>query len=111
MGTQATQATSTRLAIHDFDFVHGRWQVRHRRLKERLVGSTKWDEFDGTSHNWPTLDGAGTVDDNFLELAGRHVPGDVDPGLRPGDEPVGDLVAGLPVPARAARPAGRRRFR
>ena len=68
MATHATQATQTSSAVHDFDFVHGRWHVRHRRLKERLVGSIEWDEFDGTSHNWPTLDGAGNVDDNLLEL-------------------------------------------
>jgi hypothetical protein len=33
----------------DFDFLIGTWKVRNRRLCERLVGSQKWDEFDGTS--------------------------------------------------------------
>jgi hypothetical protein len=32
----------------DFDFLIGRWTVRNRRLRERLVGSRQWDEFDGT---------------------------------------------------------------
>src|SRR3954465_1569337 len=57
-------------AVHDFDFLHGRWRVRHRRLKERLVGSDAWERFDGTCHAWPLLDGAGNVDDNLLELPG-----------------------------------------
>ena len=64
----ATETTTPASAVHDFDFLHGRWRVRHRRLKERLAGSTEWQEFDGTAHNWPTLDGAGNVDDNLLEL-------------------------------------------
>ena len=34
--------------VHDFDFLFGDWQVHHRRLKERLAGSTEWIEFDGT---------------------------------------------------------------
>ena len=56
--------------VHDWDFLAGHWTVRHRRLKARLVGSSAWDEFDGTCVNWPTLGGEGNVDDNFLELPG-----------------------------------------
>jgi hypothetical protein len=56
--------------VHDWDFLVGRWNVRHRRLKARLAGSTEWDEFDGTCVNWPTLGGEGNVDDNLLELPG-----------------------------------------
>jgi len=55
-------------AVHDFDFYFGTWWVRHRRLKERLVGSDEWEEFEGTSRAWPLLDGAGNVDDNVLEM-------------------------------------------
>lgn len=53
---------------HDWDWLVGSWNVRHRRLKERLTGSAEWEEFDGTSLLWLTLDGLGTVDDNMLEL-------------------------------------------
>ena len=53
---------------HDWDFLVGRWTVRHRRLKARLAGSTEWEEFNGTSTLWLTLGGEGTVDDNVLEL-------------------------------------------
>jgi hypothetical protein len=55
-------------AVHDFDFYMGLWRVHHRRLKERLVGSDEWEEFEGTSRAWQLLDGAGNVDDNVLEL-------------------------------------------
>ena len=33
--------------VHDFDFLHGRWTVRHRLLKGRGVGSTEWVEYGG----------------------------------------------------------------
>ena len=33
----------------DFDFFVGRWKVHNRRLRERLKGSTDWEEFEGTS--------------------------------------------------------------
>ena len=56
--------------LHDWDFLVGRWNVRHRRLKERLAGCTEWDEFDGTCVNWTTIGGKGNVDDNMLELPG-----------------------------------------
>jgi hypothetical protein len=53
---------------HDWAWLVGRWSVRHRRLKERLAGSTQWEEFNGTSVLWLTLGGLGTVDDNVLEI-------------------------------------------
>lgn len=53
---------------HDFDFIHGRWTVEHRRLLKRLAQCTEWQTFAGTSHNWPLMGGAGNVDDNLIEL-------------------------------------------
>jgi hypothetical protein len=53
---------------HDWDWLVGRWNVRHRQLKGRLAGSTEWKEFAGTSELWLTLGGLGTVDDNFIDL-------------------------------------------
>jgi hypothetical protein len=55
-------------APHDWDFLVGRWTVKHRRLKARLAGSTEWEEFNGTSVLKLTLDGAGTFDENVIEL-------------------------------------------
>jgi hypothetical protein len=53
---------------HDFDFLFGSWKVRHRRLVERLAGSTEWQEFDGTCVTAPLLNGLGNVDDNWLDI-------------------------------------------
>ena len=53
---------------HDFDFLIGKWNVHHWRLKDRLMNSHEWVEFDGTSQLWMTMDGKGTVDDNYLAL-------------------------------------------
>ncbi len=52
----------------DFDFEFGRWRVRHRRLKERLVGCEDWEEFSGTSDTRPVLGGNGNVEDHLLDL-------------------------------------------
>ena len=53
---------------NDFDFFHGRWNVQHRRLVQRLARCTDWQTFGGQCHNWPLLGGAGNVDDNLLDL-------------------------------------------
>lgn len=60
----------------DWDFLVGRWNVRHRKLRERLVGSTDWMEFDGSSENWPILGGAANVEDNVF-----HAPGETYRGV------------------------------
>lgn len=52
----------------DFDFVLGDWNVRHRRLKDRLVGSTEWIEFTGQMSTQAVLGGYGNVEDNLLNL-------------------------------------------
>jgi hypothetical protein len=52
----------------DFDFFVGSWKVRHRRLKERMAGSTEWVEFDGTSQMQLILGGQGNIDDNHLNV-------------------------------------------
>ncbi len=58
--------TDTR--ISDFDFLVGRWHVRHRRLKQRLIGCTEWECFGGTSELRLLMNGHGTIDDNVIEL-------------------------------------------
>lgn len=68
-----TAATPTALPLldtrpRDFDFLVGSWDVTHRRLRERLVGSSDWDEFDGTLVNWPVLGGQGNVGDNLMNF-------------------------------------------
>jgi hypothetical protein len=49
-----------------FDFLHGRWNVVHRKLRERLVGNTEWFEFPGTLEVAPILGGLGNFDQNVL---------------------------------------------
>lgn len=62
-----TNVSSTR---NDFDFAIGDWAVKHRRLKERLVGCEDWVEFDGTMSTRKILGGDGNLEDNFLDLPG-----------------------------------------
>jgi hypothetical protein len=59
---------SLKSAPGDFDFVLGDWRVRHRRLKERLVGCQEWFEFDGEMSTIKVLGGHGNVEDNLLRF-------------------------------------------
>ena len=52
----------------DWRWLVGSWDVHHRRLKERLVGDTRWEEFAGSSAMWQTMGGLGNFDDNIVEL-------------------------------------------
>ena len=54
----------------DFDFFLGNWQVSHRRLKQRLVGSSDWEEFGGSCSVQTLLGGLGNLDDNIIDLSG-----------------------------------------
>lgn len=56
------------MSSHDFDFEFGKWLVRHRRLKERLVGCQEWEEFSGTSETRPVLGGFGCIEDNLIDF-------------------------------------------
>lgn len=63
-------------AMHDpdglngFDFLHGAWKVRHRRLRARLAGETGWDEFDGDCECRPMRIGHGNFEDNLIGKPG-----------------------------------------
>lgn len=48
--------------LHDFDFLHGLWRVRNRRLPARLVGSNEWEDFETVVESRPILDGRGNID-------------------------------------------------
>ena len=48
---------------HDFDFLHGDWHSRQRKLKERLAGCEEWDEFDCEVHCRSLLGGLGNTDE------------------------------------------------
>lgn len=53
----------------DFDFQIGSWNVKHRRLKQRLVGCDEWETFEGTSQMRTILGGNGNIEDNELRMA------------------------------------------
>jgi hypothetical protein len=57
----------------DFDFLHGEWNTRQRRLRERLAGSNEWDEFEATVVCRPILDGLGNEDELRTDYAGGFV--------------------------------------
>lgn len=44
-----TQTQPIRDGSRDFDFFVGKWKGHNRRLRERLVGCTEWQEFEGIS--------------------------------------------------------------
>jgi hypothetical protein len=66
-------ATRARSTARDFDFWMGRWTVHNRRLRERLVGSDEWEEFEATSVARPLLDGLGNEDEFRTDHDGGFV--------------------------------------
>lgn len=64
----AAKSPDNLASLHDFDFLVGDWQVHHRRLKERLVGSHEWIEFDGTLSMHQLMNGWANVGDNLFNL-------------------------------------------
>jgi hypothetical protein len=59
----AVTMSETRDDSRDFDFLMGSWKVNNRRLRERLKGSTQWDEFEATNVARPILNGLGNQDE------------------------------------------------
>jgi hypothetical protein len=56
-------ATQVPARCRDFDFLHGDWNVLHRRLTIRHVNSGDWEEFHGTATSHGFFDGAGGFDE------------------------------------------------
>jgi hypothetical protein len=56
------RSDTARASKHDFDFLHGSWNVHNRYLRGRLRHSTEWVEFDALSEVQPLLDGLGQLD-------------------------------------------------
>jgi hypothetical protein len=57
----------------DFDFWMGAWKIHNRRLRERLKGSTEWEEFAATCVARPILGGAANEDELRTEHAGGFI--------------------------------------
>ena len=47
----------------DFDFLAGKWNVKHRKLRSRLSGSTEWVEQAGSCRGFVLADGVVSVDE------------------------------------------------
>jgi hypothetical protein len=60
---------------HDFDYLVGNWNIRNRTLKEPLVGSNEWAEFDATQEFRLLLLGQGNVDIFRTTLDGKPFEG------------------------------------
>jgi hypothetical protein len=61
---------------HDFDFEIGTWKIHLRRLDGRLVGSTKWVEFDGASVTRKVWDGRSQIEEFETDSpGGGHIEG------------------------------------
>lgn len=48
--------------VHDFDFLFGHWDVTHRRLKARGVGSDDWAVTHGTAYTEPRMGGISNIE-------------------------------------------------
>jgi hypothetical protein len=47
----------------DFDFLIGSWHIRNARLRQRLAGSSDWEEFDGAGTARFLPGGLGNIDE------------------------------------------------
>src|SRR5579875_123034 len=47
----------------DFDFLHGEWRVRNRKLRRPLSGEAEWDEFDGATTERPLWGGRANIEE------------------------------------------------
>jgi hypothetical protein len=47
---------------NDFDFLVGKWRLKHRKLKSRLTNSNTWEEFETVVEDFKILEGMGNMD-------------------------------------------------
>jgi hypothetical protein len=99
----------------DFDFFMGSWKFRTRNLRERLKGSTSWEEFGGTTVARKILGGLGNFEEFTLERASGPKEGITarffDPQSQQWRVYLGDGVNGLdPRPAIGGFKDGRGAF-
>ena len=66
---------AARASKHDWDFLFGRWKVRHRYLQGRLRGSNEWIGFDSECEAMPLLLGLGNIDRNTFVRDGQTIEG------------------------------------
>lgn len=60
---------------HGFDFEVGSWNIHLKRLDGRLVGSTTWVEFDGTSVTRKVWNGRADLEEFEVDSPTGHIEG------------------------------------
>jgi hypothetical protein len=73
--TSAQHAAAEHDGQHDFDFEIGTWKIHLKRLDHRLVGSTNWVEFDGTSVTRKVWDGRANLEEFEVDSPTGHIEG------------------------------------
>ena len=61
------------MGARDFDFLHGAWNTKQRRLRTWLAGSDEWDEFEATLTSEPMMDRLGTVEERRTDHDGGFI--------------------------------------
>ncbi len=63
------------VAIHNFEFLIGKWTAVNKRLKERLKNSTEWIEFPAHMETKSILNGLGLMDEMKTSYFGDQFVG------------------------------------
>jgi BNR/Asp-box repeat len=73
--TSLEQGSAERDGEHHFDFEIGSWNIHLSRLKDRLVGSTTWVDFDGTSVTRKVWNGRANLEEFETDSSQGHIEG------------------------------------
>ena len=73
--TSVQHAAAEHDGQHDFDFEIGTWKIHLKRLDHRLVGSTTWVEFDGTTVTRKVWDGRANLEEFEVDSPTGHIEG------------------------------------
>lgn len=60
----------------DFDFLEGKWNVKNRKLNQRLAGCDEWSEFDAVLEMRKTLRGIGNFETFSANINGEAFEGE-----------------------------------
>lgn len=71
----STAQSAERNGNHDFDFELGSWNIHLKELPDRLVGSKKWIQFDGTSTTQKLWNGRAQIEQFETNGAAGHIEG------------------------------------
>jgi hypothetical protein len=55
----------------DFDFLIGKWKLKHRKLKSRLTNSNEWEEFETVVEDFAVMEGVGNMDIGHATIDGK----------------------------------------